>query len=216
MTAQGDRRTRIRYALARPWKGSLRLMRDVHVLRGNCAELAVLCVDRCGAADAIRLHLTTGDRRVSSEMRLVGCRPVIARGSLQHRLILAADPQSAGSADFSSLLASPDLLCVLERNVAISVLEVSTGGCRLESFGSPSLSPVARLTAVHEGESYSDDIRIVRAGAVAGAGERTLLGAAFLWTDQPAAQSLRRLVFDMQVALDVTPEALGSVAWGSS
>ncbi len=94
---------------------------------------------------------------------------------------------------FETILTKADLITVLNRHIAVRVLDVSTTGCLLESDCDVSVGTIGGLSLDADGTHYSDPIRVTRSQAIPGGGNRHLLGAEFVWLTLPDQQSIRRL-----------------------
>lgn len=95
--------------------------------------------------------------------------------------------------DLGAVLAADDLIGVLTREVRVRLVNISASGCMVESAQrlDPGTTGILRLTV--GGETYADDVRVVRLQQVHGAGAAWQMGAEFLWTSQPGTRSLRRM-----------------------
>ena len=85
-------------------------------------------------------------------------------------------------------------------SVTISILNVSNSGCLLQSEIRLAEGTIGTLRLSFEGAEYADDVRIMRCQAPAAGDSWFKLGVQFLWTSQPGARSLRRLVAGLQPA----------------
>jgi hypothetical protein len=88
-------------------------------------------------------------------------------------------------------LTSPSLIAVLGRDLFVRLLQISRSGCLLETAHALPIGAIAVLSVQIEGRQYTDDIRVLRAQRVAGAGERHEIGVEFLWLQLPGEASLR-------------------------
>jgi len=94
--------------------------------------------------------------------------------------------------EFLAAILTPDVVGLLDRHVTVGLVEVSRGGCLLESTSPLPAGAVAVLTVTIEGTTYRDYVRVARCARLAGAGDRHHVGLEFLPLERPAAQSLRR------------------------
>lgn len=94
---------------------------------------------------------------------------------------------------FETILTKADLITLLNRHIAVRVLDVSATGCLLESDCEVPVGTIGGLSVDADGTHYTDPIRVTRSQAIAGGGNRHLLGAEFLWLTLPDPQSIRRL-----------------------
>ena len=93
--------------------------------------------------------------------------------------------------DFVTGILAPDVIGVLDRDLAVAVAQISRSGCLLESSAAIPVGTVGSLSIEIDGAVYSDDVRVARCQAVPGAGERHHVGVAFLPLRRPGPQSLR-------------------------
>jgi hypothetical protein len=84
-----------------------------------------------------------------------------------------------------------DAIGLLERQVTVSVAEISRGGCLLETWSAIPAGTVGTLSVEIDGSVYSEDVRVARCSRVSGAGERHLVGVEFLTLRRPGLGSLR-------------------------
>ena len=80
---------------------------------------------------------------------------------------------------------------LIARDTPVTLANISTGGCLLESASAVAAGTVGMLRVEIHGRVYSDAIRVTRCGIVPGAGERHHIGAEFLQLTIPDQQSLR-------------------------
>jgi hypothetical protein len=97
-------------------------------------------------------------------------------------------------ASLHEILTASDLIGVLTRDLSIRVLNVSRGGCLLETGSALEAGTIAVLRVSIDGQEYSDDVRVIRCQRVEGAGSTYQVGAEFLWTTLPGVASLRRIL----------------------
>ena len=88
-------------------------------------------------------------------------------------------------------LSGPVSLAVLTRELRIRVVNCSLSGVLFESTASLPVGTVAALTLWIGGHELTDDVRVVRCQAIAGAGQTYHIGAELLWTGIPGRHSLR-------------------------
>jgi hypothetical protein len=86
---------------------------------------------------------------------------------------------------------SPCLIAVLGRDLFVRLLQISRSGCLLETAHALPIGATGTLSVQIEGRQYSDEVRVLRAQRVAGAGERHEVGVEFLWLQPPGEASLR-------------------------
>jgi hypothetical protein len=82
-------------------------------------------------------------------------------------------------------------LGVLTRTCQMRVLNCSVSGCLIETNCRIDIGAVASIRVVLSGRELADDVQVVRCQPIAGAGSVYHIGAQFLWTSPPGAQSLR-------------------------
>jgi hypothetical protein len=91
-----------------------------------------------------------------------------------------------------SFLASEVDLGVLARDMSVRLLEISRGGCLLESSHFVPVGTLGALSVVVDGTEYDDEVRVVRCQLVPGAGNTHRVGVEFLTLHLPGDRSLRR------------------------
>jgi len=108
-----------------------------------------------------------------------------------------------------AILAASDLVAVLGREVPVSLKDISSAGCLLESSCRLEKGATGLLRVLFEDTEYMDDIRVMRCQEFDGASGQYQLGAEFLWTTSPHERSLRRIISKLQgvMAKGVTFEA---------
>jgi hypothetical protein len=95
---------------------------------------------------------------------------------------------------FETFLADTDLIAVVNRHIAVSVIDVSATGCLLESRCDLPVGTVCTLSIKADRTEYGDPIRVTRSQRVRGGGDRYFIGAEFVWLTLPDRRSIRRLV----------------------
>ena len=98
---------------------------------------------------------------------------------------------------------TPNLIGVLDRDLMVTVLDISRGGCLLESSRPIPPGTVAGLMVRIDGAAYREYVRIARCLPVPGGGERHHVGVEFLTLTRPGRASLRCYA----AALGESPEA---------
>jgi hypothetical protein len=94
--------------------------------------------------------------------------------------------------DVKARLSRPARLGILARDISVRLLEISRGGCLLESTASVPAGTLGALSVEVDGTVYIDQVRVVRCQLLAGAGNTHRVGAEFLSLHLPAEHSLRR------------------------
>ena len=89
------------------------------------------------------------------------------------------------------------LLGTLVMNAPLRALEISRGGCLLESTYPIEAGTAGRLRLEIASRIYSEEVRITRCQRLEGAGAVYRLGVDFLRTRRPGASSLRHVVYSM-------------------
>lgn len=92
------------------------------------------------------------------------------------------------------VLAAPDLVSTLTREVGVQVVNISASGCLIECDSRLEAGTIGALRLDLGGQEFRDDVRIVRVQKLRGAGARWHVGVEFLWTSPPGPQTLRRVV----------------------
>ena len=107
-----------------------------------------------------------------------------------------------------ALLSSQSALGVLARDMSVRLLEISRGGCLLESSCSVPVGTLGALSIEVDGKEYVDQVRVVRCQLVPGAGNTHRVGAEFLSLHLPGDRSLRRY------ATELSSDSDSDSAWG--
>lgn len=84
-----DRRSHPRFALATPWDGSVRVLREVVIQRTDSGELMAVSQTAGVVGETLSLDVMGAGASVDLRVRVVESRPVIVDGSLRHRIRLA-------------------------------------------------------------------------------------------------------------------------------
>lgn len=168
-----DRRQHPRYVLNPPLTSTLRITEDVIVERVAGDEMWVLSdapgrpderlmVDRVGSAPPLVLGA-----------RVLGSDPVVVRGRVRHRLRLSLIPpdQMARDAGIESGLV---------RSVPMTILDVSRGGCLLQTNIPVEPGVRGELLVRNGGAECWDPLRVSRCVQVEGGNARYRIGAEFL------------------------------------
>lgn len=91
-----------------------------------------------------------------------------------------------------AILTERNLISVLRRDLAVTLVEISRSGCLLECAAPVDAGTLAVLHLELDGRQYGDPVRVAHCHPVAGAGDRFHVGAEFVWFDAPDEHSLRR------------------------
>jgi hypothetical protein len=95
------RRSHQRFAVANPWEGAMRVLRDVVVDRTSRDEVMAVCQAPGVTGETMTLDLMGGGVTLGFRVTVLESRPVIVGGAVRHRLRLGlippvADARSAG------------------------------------------------------------------------------------------------------------------------
>ena len=82
------RRSHHRFAVANPWEGAMRILRDVVVDRTSRDELMAVCHVPGVLGETMTLDLMGGGLTLGLRVRVIESRPVIIAGAVRHRLRL--------------------------------------------------------------------------------------------------------------------------------
>ena len=83
------RRSHPRYAVATPWDGAMRVLRDVLVQRTEHDELHAVSHVAGMAGEEMTLDLMAEGTTLGLKVRVIDSRPVMVEGAVRHRLRLA-------------------------------------------------------------------------------------------------------------------------------
>ena len=83
------RRGHPRFAVATPWDGAVRVLRDVVVDRIDRDELMALSQSPAVPGELMSLDLVGGGKAIELRVRVIESRPVIVNGAVRHRIRLA-------------------------------------------------------------------------------------------------------------------------------
>ena len=83
------RRSHPRFAVAVPWVGSMRVLRDVVVQRTGAGELLVVSHAPAIVGEEMSLDLMGDGHCLELRVRVLESRPVIIAGAVRHRIRLA-------------------------------------------------------------------------------------------------------------------------------
>ena len=82
------RRSHPRFAVASPWEGSMRVLKDVVVQRAQQEELLAISHAAGVLGEEMTLDLIGSGKTLALRVHVVESRPVIIDGSVRHRLRL--------------------------------------------------------------------------------------------------------------------------------
>jgi hypothetical protein len=83
------RRSHPRFAVASPWGGAIRILRDVVIDRTERDELLAVSNVAAVVGEMLSLDLIGGGQNVAIKVRVIDSRPVIIDGTVRHRVRLA-------------------------------------------------------------------------------------------------------------------------------
>jgi hypothetical protein len=90
------RRSHPRFAVANPWSGAIRILRDVVIDRTERDELLAVSNAAAVVGEVLSLDLLGGGHNLAIKVRVIDSRPVIIDGTVRHRVRLAlpeAEPE---------------------------------------------------------------------------------------------------------------------------
>jgi len=186
-----DRRKHRRVLLGEALEGTLRLTEDVVVESYASSEITVVSgvparSDQCFAIAPVGAAPST-----PLDVRVTESTPAVIDGVLRHRLRLRIVNHDRRG--------RPRMLGALVREVPVRLLDMSEGGCLLETSVPINQGTAGELYVPIDGEMRSDALRVCRCSLVRGAGSVFRLGAEFAPASNGA--SLRDVVqrrFDCQ------------------
>ena len=97
---------------------------------------------------------------------------------------------------------SDEGLAVLTRELDVRVINVSVGGCLVESASRLDVGLIGTLWLQFGHEKYRDDVEVVRCQRIKGAGAAYRIGMRFLWTTPRLDRSIRSMIRRYAVDLD--------------
>jgi hypothetical protein len=83
------RRSHTRFAVASPWSGVIRVLRDAVVNRSERNELLAITHTAAVAGEELSLDLMSGGESVAVKVQVLESRPVMVDGAVRHRVRLA-------------------------------------------------------------------------------------------------------------------------------
>jgi len=103
------RRSHPRYAVATPWEGAMRVLRDVVLHRTEQHELHAVSQVPGMAGEEMTLDLMGAGATLGLRVKVIDSRPMVFEGSVRHRIRLAvvdagAEAPAAGGSGMSSVL----------------------------------------------------------------------------------------------------------------
>ena len=83
------RRSHPRFAVATPWDGAMRVLRDVVIQRSETGELQAVSQQSAIAGEEMTLDLVGGGATIGLKVRVIDSRPMILNGAVRHKIRLA-------------------------------------------------------------------------------------------------------------------------------
>jgi hypothetical protein len=83
------RRSHTRFAVASPWSGIIRVLRDAVVNRAEGDELLAITHTAAVAGEELSLDLMSGAGSLAVKVQVLESRPVMVDGAVRHRVRLA-------------------------------------------------------------------------------------------------------------------------------
>jgi hypothetical protein len=82
------RRSHPRFAVATPWDGAMRVLRDVLIQRSETGELQAVSQQSAIAGEEMTLDVVGGGATIGLKVRVIDSRPVILNGAVRHKIRL--------------------------------------------------------------------------------------------------------------------------------
>jgi len=202
-----ERRRAHRFALSEGSRALLRLMDDVYIECSDAAETTVIATQPVSIGEEILLELpSTTTRRAVTLTKAVRRTLVPYGGTLRHRVVLRrlrghSHDSAFATADETKHAAR---MAMLVRRIPVSIAEVSTTGCRLESAQALLSGTVGILVLPAAAEPTGEPLRISRCTRTPGGAAAYRLGAEFLPLDAPAPTSLRNRVARLEIVMELS------------
>lgn len=168
-----DRRLHPRFRLNTPLESTLRLIEDVVVERVTGDELWVLSTSPGRPEERLAVDRLGSVPPMVTGVKVVGSDPVMLHGKLCHRLRLSVVANNSWQRETG-------LHGGLVRSVPVKLLDVSRGGCLLQSEVPVDAGTHGELQVRAEAGECWDALRVSRCGQVEGAGAPFRIGAEFL------------------------------------
>lgn len=168
-----DRRLHPRFRLNIPLESTLRLIEDVVVERVSGDELWVLSTSPGRPEERLAVDRLGSVPPMVTGVKVVGSDPVMVHGKLCHRLRLAVVASNHWQKEMG-------LHGGLVRSLPVKLLDVSRGGCLLQSEVPVDAGVHGELQVRAEAGECWDALRISRCLQLEGAGSPYRIGAEFL------------------------------------
>ena len=89
------RRSHPRFAVATPWDGAMRVLRDVTVLRSESDELHAVSHVPGISGEEMTLDLMGAGATLGLKVKVIDSRPMMVEGAVRHRIRLAVKSSGA-------------------------------------------------------------------------------------------------------------------------
>ncbi len=166
-----DRRKHPRSALADALPGMLRLVEDVVLENFGGSEMTVVSGVPARSDQCLAITPVGGAAPSALDVQVTESTPAVVDGVLKHRLRLRVLAERN--------VHPPRLLGALVRQIPVRVLDMSLGGCLLESNVPVGHGTGGDLHVDVNGGTTSDGLRVCRCRLIHGAGAVFRLGAEF-------------------------------------
>jgi hypothetical protein len=203
-----ERRRAHRFALSEGTRAMLRWMDDVYIECSDAAETTVIAAQPVSIGEEVLLELpSNATRRAVTLTKAVRRTLVPYGGTMRHRVVLRrlhACSHHSAFATADERVTHAARMAVLVRRLPVSLAEVSTTGCRLESAQALLTGTVGILVLPTDAEPAGEPLRISRCTRTPGGAAAYRLGAEFLSLDAPAPTSLRNSVARLEIVMELT------------
>ncbi len=166
-----DRRQHARFSLNRPLEGRLNVMEDVVVERYADNEIIVVASMPARPNEVMVVDRVVTGNPSRVDVRVADSGPTIIDGRLKHRIRLHINGEHVDD--------GPRILGGLVKSMPARLLEVSEGGCLLESAMPVENGLPGELEIAFEDGVRAEPLRICRCQMVPGAGPVFRIGALF-------------------------------------
>ena len=167
----------------------MRVLRDVVVERAVRNELVVLGRHAAVVGKALKMEL--GESRRAISVRVTDSRPIVAEGTVRHRISLLPTITTGDLDGLLSDTAPPqDVLAVLSSETPVRVVNCSASGCLLATPVAVGSGTIGSLRLTLDTSEFADDLQVVRCLPIEGS-STFHVGGQFLWTAPPGQESFR-------------------------
>ena len=101
------RRSHPRFAVASPWEGSMKVLKDVVVQRAQHEELLAISHTAGVLGEEMTLDLIGSGQTLALRVNVIESRPVIIEGTVRHRIRLRLVAAETGDVFASEAIRSP-------------------------------------------------------------------------------------------------------------